>query len=349
MRKIIFVSIISITCILQFMTAGCSSGQETLQRQIKPVRVMEVREEIYPVNLEYIGNVRAKTLKKYSFKLSGKLERLYAAEGQGVTKGQVLAELDSQEIQRALQASFNSMETARRSYEFSQDNYEKTESLFAVGAISRQEADKAKLELDVKETSYHNARLDYENKRELLEDSRIKADMDGYVVDIFFEEGEALAAGSPVITARSSELVVRSGVAQQDYEKIRLGTPVQVIVNGNVRAGKITKIAQAPDNQTRTYEVEISIDDTNLPLGVSAEVSIDAGEEKGIYIPITSILKKERDYVFIASGGKAVKKELILSEVRGTVVRVEGLSTGDELIIEGMRNLEDGDMIAVQP
>lgn len=349
-RRHLLYCLLLMVCGIGPVLTGCAAERTaTLPAGVKPVKVMEVTEETFPVQMEYIGTVQAKELKKYSLELSGKIGDVLVTEGQEIKKGQELVRLDAREIELAVEAASNNREKARRAYQFARDHFERMQALLAAGAVSRQETDQAKLELDLNEASYHNARLDFENKNNLLGNTVIKADMDGYAAAVSVKEGEVAAAGYPVVVVRSSEMTVRVGVTQQDFGKIAPGMAAQVSIEGQESAGKVVKINQVPDIQTKTYQIEISMDHDNAPLGATARVVLESGEEKGVFIPITSILKSDRDYVFIITDERAVKKSITLGKTRGSGVVAQGLSAGDQLVVEGMKKLEDGDRVTVQP
>jgi len=329
--------------------AGCTAGDGARQEKSKPVKVVEIREDTFPVYLEYVGSIQPLELKKYGFKISGRVGKIHVVEGQAVKKNDLLVSLDDTELVLAVKAAENTLEQARRAYEFSRDNYEKYMSLLEAGAISRQDADRARLDLAVQEAAFKNAQLDLENKRSILEDSGLRADMDGLVASIYVKEGEIAGAGYPAVAVRSENLIATAGVPQQDISRIKPGLPARVIVDGSETTGRVTEIAQLPDPQSRAYEVKAEIEGKDFPAGAAARVVLTVGEERGIFIPITCILKSGRDFVFVVEDGKAVRKEVVLGPIRGARVMVSGLKDGDRLVVEGMKKLEDQDRVTIQP
>ena len=348
-RVYVLYILLPVFAVAPWLTGCANNGTTVPQAGAKPVKVIEVKERTFPVSLEYIGTVQAKEFKKYSLKLPGRIADIPVTEGQQIGKGQVLARLEDRDMRLAAEAAYNNMVTAREAHQFAQDNNERMQALLAAGAVSRQDADRAKLQLDLDETAYRNAQLEYENKKNLLEDTIIRADMDGYIAAVYVKEGEVAVAGYPVLAVRSNDLAVRVGVTQQDFGKITPGTTAWININGEESFGQVTRINQVPDTQTMTYDIEISIEDHQAPLGAAARVMLEMGEEKGVSIPLTSILKSDRDYVFVVEGERAVRKSVMLGETRGTEILVHGLSAGEKLVVEGLKKLEDGDTVMVQP
>jgi len=338
--------ILFIVVILIFLVS-CSEQEVVSQETSKPVKILAVKEEKRQEVLDYTGMVQSDELKKISFKSPGRIEKIYVEKGEKIEKDQVLAQLDTHDLEYALEASKARMDGALDAYDYSSDNYKKIESLYQDGAISRHDFDKARFELDIRTSELDQAKADYDYKISLIEDATITSDIDGYVVDILSKEGEMISAGYPVIVIRSEVQVVNVGLSNKDVGKVRLGTGVIVKVDDIQSVGEITNIAQVPDDQTLTYNVEIILTEKYFNIGSIVGVQIIIGEEKGIWIPITAIMADGEDYVFIAKEDRAEKRKIIIDDIRGSHVKVRGINSGEQLVIEGMRRLEDGDRIVV--
>ena len=264
---------------------------------------------------------------------------------------------------------------AQDAYDFSQNNYTKTKQLFDEGAVSQNSLDSAKLDLDIRETElnqakeaekqvlnsvreedlkaleyqFEQAEADYGHKKAAVENAILLSNVDGYVVDILYDEGEMVSAGYPVIVIRNDNKVVNVGLSQRDSTKVKLEDKAIIKTDEKEVEGKIITIGQIPNLETRTYAAEVELDtDDEFQLGAIVKVELIIGEEKGIWIPITSILTNGSDYVFTVREDKVEKKMIDIEEVVGTKVKVKGLSNDDILVIEGMKKLKDGDKILIQ-
>jgi len=348
--------LILILLLLVPLTAGCDFSDDAGDAKTKPVRVIEVVSETLPLQIEYIGTIEAEELKKYSFKMSGRVEQVAVQEGQAVKTGEILVRLDTNDLDLAVAAAANSLEQAEKAHAHSRDYYDKLADLFGAGAISKQELDKAGLEKDALEATWNNAKLDYQNKLNVKRDAAITAGSEGIVAAVACKEGEIVAAGYPVVLLRSREIVVTTGISQQDANRVSVGNPAEILVNGSIVQGKVKSISQIPDSSTRTYKVEIDIEEDgvngaeaeNLPLGAVAKAIISIGESTGIFIPIDSIQRGSEDYAFVIADGMAAKRSVTLGEVRGSRVRAEGLNAGDKLVVDGMKRLKEGDRVTIE-
>jgi len=378
---------------------ACSGKEEALKERIKPVKSLEVKEQENPAILSYSGIVSSSELKKLAFKSAGRIGKVHVKEGQSIKKGQVLVELEDQDLQYALNAAKGQMGAAQSTYEkalngaapeelrnaelnvkkaqdaygYVMNNYKRVEALYNNDAISKSELEKVKLEADVKESELNQAKellsqvksgarsedkkalseqleqakAEYEYKASLVKDAVMTADSDGYIVDILYEKGELVQAGYPVAVVRNEGLVVNVGLSEKDFSKVVLGTEAKISAGEKTAVGTVTNISQVPDAEIRTYNIEITLGDSSLNLGAVTKVDMITGNERGIWIPLTSMLSDGMDYVYLAKDNIAEKREITIESITGSMAKVKGLMPGEQLVVEGMKRLRAGDGISV--
>lgn len=353
MKKYRCIFAINLMLILLF-TGGCSKQAvvETSSVKEKLVKVQEIKEEILPVRLRYTGMTSSGEVKKYSFKVPGKLTEVNVIKGSAVYFGQKLASVSTTELELSAQASQFTVQKAEKAYIEAQDSYSKLEKLFQAGALAEADLNKVKLDLDVKEASYNQAKIELQSKQIQLNDANLYSDMDGYVVDVLFKESEIIAAGYPVIVIRAGEQKVIVGLSQNDIKKIKVGTVAQVKVDGLEAQGEVSRIDAVPDTQSRTYSTEILLSkpfpSDQFYLGATAKIEFELGGAKGIWVPLASVLNDGEDYIYVVKDNRAVKKNIKLLDVQGFNVRVEGLVSGEQLVTMGMKALKEGAKVQIQ-
>lgn len=336
-----------------FMLSGCTKQAAVITpEKEKLIQVQEAIEEIYPVELRYTGLTSSGEVSKYSFKIPGKLSEIAVEKGSAVKAGQRLASLDTQEYNLALQAAQLDVTKSEKAYQEAQDNYGKMEQLFQAGALPEADLLKLKLDLDVKEATYQQAKLGLQAKQIQLNDAQLYTNREGYVVDILFQEGEIIAAGYPVVVIRSPEQKVTVGLSQNDIQKVKVGDAVEVTLEGKAVKGKVERLDAVPDNQTRTYNAEILITEPYpadaFYLGATAEVNFAQGESGGIWVPLACVLNDGEDYIFVVEDERAIKRNIKLIDVQGFNVRIEGLRSGEQYITSGMKTLKEGNKVKIQ-
>lgn len=359
MKKIIFVVLI-VVMVVSFTAFNKEEAREVTEKS-KTVEVITIKEKNSPVILEYIGIVKSDEVKSIAFKSSGKINKIYVQKGDYVKKSEKLAEIDKDDLRLQLKASKSQLNAAKQdikkaedSYKFNKDSFEKIEKLYENNAISKDDYEKAKLNLETSEASfnqvksnYEMAKVDYDYKLKSINDATITSDIEGYVLDVKYKEGEMVSAGVPVIIFRNDKMIVSTGVTQKDLEKIKIGDEAVIELNATEIKGIISNISQAPDKYTRTYEIEISIDDSDYYLETIVDVKFKVGSESGIWIPLSSILSSSIDYVYVVEDSRAVKKAITIENIRGNLAKVKGLKSGEQLVIKGMKTIKNGALLKV--
>lgn len=387
--------------IIVVMLGACNKDTSSnIEEMSKPVVVIKAAEEYVPVVMDYIGTVTPQEMKRMAFKSSGRIRSIPVEKGQLIKTGEVIAELDTEDLRYSLMASEAQMEAAHARYmkalnganeedinnaqlnvrkardllEFAEDIYEKMKLLYDASAISKQELDKAKLDMDIRQSDltqaeellsqlvrgsreedktalfhqYQQAQADYLYRKSLLEDGLLTADTDGYIVEILFKEGELYTGGHPIVILRDEDQVVKIGVTSEDLMKVEVGMETLVIAENQQWRGKVSHINNMPNEITRTYAVEIHMPEGEFPIGTIANVQLMMGHERGISIPISAILSEGEDFVFVVDNDKAKKRKIEIYDVIGTNALVKGIKDGELIVVEGMKRLRDNDQVILK-
>jgi RND family efflux transporter MFP subunit len=244
------------------------------------------------------------------------------------------------------------VQKARKAFREANSFFKKVESLYRQKARPQVDFDRAKLNRDISKASAEQARVDYKIRKRMLADCTLRADVDGFVVDVLNKTGELVAPGYPVILLRTEQQLINVGVTQRDAKKLTVGTPAAVHVDGVAGRGKVINISQLPDTRSRTYNVEIELTDKlreqDFYIGSIARVSFQIGESDGIWIPIQAVMTDGVTYVYTVEKSRAVRKNLDLGGTSGNFVEVTGIDEGTKVIVEGMKNLKEGYQVAIR-
>lgn len=389
------------TILLILALTGCKSTApaKTSEEIKKPVKVIEVKETVNTKELHYIGTIKPETVKKISFKVSGKIADIKVEQGQEIKKGDTIALLDTKDLNFAVEAAraaksgaeaqyskavngaekedidlaASNVVKAQKAYEFAKDSLDKARKVYEGGGMSKQDFDKAELELNIREQEYisaktvlqqaekgareedklalksqlEQAQVDLRYKESALADANLKADMDGYVMDILSQEGELISAGYPLAILGSSKNIVSFGLTQEDSEQVSIGDSITIEFNGVLYGSKIKAIDKIINMETQTYNTEAVLDSGKLPAGSVVKVTIPTGEYNAVMIPLVSVLRGDYDYVYVSENGIAQKREITIGKVQVDMVEAAGLTKGEMLIIEGFKSINHGDKIEV--
>ncbi len=338
------------------LLTACSPGPvETFEKEPIPVKTMEVAVENLDESLHYVGVVSIEEVTKVSFKANGRLLDIPVEQGDYVEAGQVLASLESDDLNFALDAALARSQSAiaqrkkaLESFAYASDTLEKTKALYASGAVSQDALDKAQLNYDVQASdvnaakqAVNQAQVDLDQKRDMVGESTMVAPHGGFVSQIIANEQELVQAGQPVVVLRSEEKLIKTGLSQRDINQMKVGMKVQACFDDQDAEGEVQSFDLIPDPDTRTYEVRIALTSTDVPIGAVGTVKFVVGQKEGIRIPITSIQSGTTDYVYVIEGDRAMKRTVALGEIDGVDVFVSGLEAGEELVVEGAKNLKN--------
>lgn len=260
---------------------------------------------------------------------------------------------------------------AREAYELAEKTYMQVQVLKEKGAVSGFDEDQAKTQRDVAKATYDQAltalqqgqngarkedlnaaksqqnaaKVDVDRYEKMIKEATLYAPFEGKVMEILYENNEMIPAGYPAILVRNHQQIVNIGVAGKTKRYLVEGMEVRIIIEGESLKGRITSISDIPNETTRLYDIQITREKGDLPIGSVVEVKIPVETKEGIWIPIQYIKIDDSEYVYIAKGGKAEKKRLkMIASIKDQVL-VEGIEEGDQIIIKGHRYLESGDPI----
>lgn len=385
-RRLVPILSLSLLFILPLTLTGCQAKPEVkapVERAVKVIEAKAVEKEAY---LPYVGTVDAKEIVRYSFKTPGRIATLAVNKGDVVKKGQVLAKLDPTELllqtnaaSASLKAAEGAINQAQAAYDYDAANLPKMKELLDSGALSQDQYDQLVLKTTVSKEKLDQAiaqknalRSDADYKAYLLENSVIKAESDGVVAETLYKENEQVGAYYPVVVLRSTESVVRVGVASKDIEKLQVGTTAVVEIDGKTLKGTLSLLEAIPDTATRTYKAEVTVNSaidtsksnsaassstsasasasspsSSLPLGAIAKVKFASGKASGIWVPVDSVLSLGESYVYVVKENRAYKKIVTVETIEGPNLRVTGLEGGEKVVVSGMKTLSDGVKVKV--
>jgi len=210
-----------------------------------------------------------------SAKVSGQVQSILVDKGDKVTKGQLLVMQDDTDVQLLNGAggmASDNVTKLKMAYETANDSYEQNKILYQAGAISKTAFNQSMAQKETARIAYQSAATALDNQENK---TSILAPSDGIVTGISVSVGENLSIGTPVIAiADLRQLILKGSVTEDQISKLKSGQTVQVTINAlNKKVeGKITFISPVNTTGTRSFPVEITIDNASgeLKAGMSA-------------------------------------------------------------------------------
>lgn len=106
------------------LTAGCSNNGNEEKQSAKIVKTQSVAQESVTIGYDYIGIIKAKDTKNYSFLMAGKISEICVEKGQAFKKGDILAKLDTTTLQYSSNINNNSIAQAQATLDKTIDTYD---------------------------------------------------------------------------------------------------------------------------------------------------------------------------------------------------------------------------------
>jgi RND family efflux transporter MFP subunit len=219
------------------------------------------------------------------------------------------------------------------------------------------EAKSWEAEITAAETQLIQAKVAYDLARKQLANAYVKAPFKGIVSQRHMDTGGMANPAAPVFDlVDMDEVHANADVLEADLSKIRTGAAawIQVSVLGEKVKGRVTSISPTVEEMTRTAKVEITVDNANhvLKPGMFAQVYIPTDvRTSAVLLPRSAVMEDEstnKKYVFVADMGRSRKAVVEYGLTEGNMVEiVKGLNMGDQVIIAGQQNLQDGDFVNI--
>lgn len=277
----------------------------------------------------------------YSAEIPGKLEYLSADLGDRIRIGQLLARIDFQTLKAQ-------SDQAQSQYELATTTFDRVKELRAEELISQQQFDEANSKMRAAAAQLAIAKAD-------LAKSQIRASRKGIVSSKYVEKAEYVGPGTQlykVVDYRT--VIVEAMLAETQVAEIRKDAVVEVHVPALAKSfeGKVDAIIPTADPASKTFTLRIKIDNPDLEIlvGMSAVVRVTAAVHKDVLVAPQSVINESPNgrFVFVVKDDVAKKREVKLGAVEADrVMLLEGVSRGESLVIQGQRDLIDGQKVRV--
>jgi RND family efflux transporter MFP subunit len=328
------------------------------------------------------GTLAAEEQVALAFKVTGRVHELNVDLGSPVRRGQVLARLTPTDYELRIQQAEAALQQARARLGLSPTgdevsvNIENTalvrqsravrdearltrdrvKTFVDRGISSRADLDAADAALEVADGKYQDALEEIRSReavlaqrrselalaRQMLEDTVLRAPIDGAVRERQVTVGEFRSAGTPVLTiVQTNPLRLRVAVPERAAVSLRAGQPVRVRVEGDTTTydGKLVRLGAAIDEANRTLPVEAAVANLQGALRpgmfATADIVVDHAE-KAVVVPADALVTFAGvQKVLVVKDGKAREQRVRIGRRSSTGVEiVEGVKAGDVVILK---------------
>jgi RND family efflux transporter MFP subunit len=308
------------------------------------------------------GTVQAEYDTPIYARTSGYVKRWLTDIGARVKAGELLAEIDSPEVDRQLRQARADLMTARANDRVAEATARRVRALLPTESVSAQDDDQASSDAAAKAALVASNEANVERLEQLVGFERVVAPYDGIVTARETDVGDLINAGSgngPELfrVADLRKLRIYVQVPQSYAPRIRPGVAVDLRFPeypGRAFDAKLVRTANAIEPRARTLLVELEADNANgelLPGGYTDVHFKLPGPGRGVRISANALLFRAEGprVATVESNGHVSLHEITLGRDFGTVIEVAtGLKAGDAVILNPPASLETGATVRIR-
>ena len=336
--------------------------KETAQHNIMLVSVVQPKQADAVRELVLPGNMQAYLDTPIFARQSGYLKRWHADIGKHVKAGELLAEIDTPEIDDQLQQARADLATAEANLRLAAATAARWEELATSGVVSKQGLDEKRGELEARKSALDAARFSVERLQKMQSFKRIHAPFDGVITARNVDVGTLIDAGSGgaseelfhIVSTRRLRVYVN--VPQANVRDAQPGVEAELTLPefpGQKFKGKLVRTAQAIDATTRKLLAEIEVDNSKglLMSGGYAQVhlKLSAGSS-ALMLPVNVLLFRPEGVMVavVQADQHAVLTPVTLGRDFGTEIEiVSGVEASDTVILNPSDSLTSGTEVRV--
>jgi RND family efflux transporter MFP subunit len=353
----------AVRTVVSRMSNARSLEAGTVERAKQYVKVTLPKSGGSTQNLSLPGTLQGYVQAPIAARSSGYLRRWTKDIGSKVEKGELLAEIETPEVDQQLSQAIAARAQAASSMDLAKSTVERWESLRAKDAVSQQELDERRSTYVQAKANLDAADANVERLRQLEGFKRVVAPFSGVITRRNVDVGDLIDAGSSsssrplFVLAQTDPLRVYVSVPQSYAQRVKPGQQVEVTqaeLPGRTFKAEVARTSASIDTTTRTMQIEVTLanrDGVLLP-GALVQVLLPLAGSSAMVIPTNALLFRgegTRVAVVDASGRVELRPVRLGRDFGQTVEVLDGLSATDRLVLNPADSLTNGDQVTIAP
>jgi membrane fusion protein (multidrug efflux system) len=309
----------------------------------KDVMVKPVTPRPFDYYVQTQGSIESEENVQVSAKSAGLVTQVFVREGEIVTKGQVLAQIDNSLVLRGIEELKGSMDLANTVFERQKNLWEQkigTEVQYLQAKNNKESLEKRLASLN-----------------EQNEMTRIKSPVNGVVDEVTVKAGQSIAPGMPALrVVNNTDLKINANVSEAYSNQIKKGNKVIVSFPdlGKDIESRVTFVGRNINQLSRTFVMEAKLPSAaDLRPNMSAVIKvIYESYPSAIAVPVNVVQDINNEkvvYIAEAKGDQTIAKKRVVKVlgVYDDFARVEGVQAGENVITTGYQGLSDGQIVKI--
>lgn len=338
-------------------------AEETEARAIPTVAVIHPTFEGAQEDLVLPGTMRPYVESPIYARTNGYLQKWYHDIGSRVPKGELLADIDTPEVDQQLSQARADLNTAQANANLSKITAARYQELIKTDGVSKQEVDNAVGDLEAKQATVKSAEANVRRLEELESFKHVFAPFAGVITRRNVDTGTLINAGNSGAQqelfnlAQTDPIRVYVSVPEVYSPSIHVGLGAFLEVTqypGQNFLGRVVRTAEAIDPSTRTLLTEVDVPNRNaqlFPGGYSqAHLQVKVNAER-LQVPVNALLFRSEGLraVVVDADHKLHLRPLTIGRDFGTTLEVlQGLHANDWIVLNPADSLEDGQTVRVK-
>lgn len=360
---------------LFLFSSGCKSksANEGTEKDAVPVQVITVKLGAIEDVSRYFGTVQARESVKVYSTVPRRILRLYHDVGEIVPTGELLAEVEREQIQQAVHQAEAGLETAQAQFQNTDIELNRLKKLYQEKAISQSQLDALQTQWDAARSAVKQFSASLSAAQSQLAETHIEAPIGGVIVNRLLEAGDLASPQIPLFEIANMDTIkINVQIIERDLSKVRRGQPVRLMVAtypDSIFRGRIIRVNPTLNPMTRTADAEIEVSNRRHQLkpGMFATVDLILNRKEQVpVIPKHTIIEKTmlatrggdlstgdvfvEKHVFTIEDNRAYWRTIRTGIINHTLVEIlDGLEPGETIVSVGQHMLSDSSLIEIIP
>lgn len=333
------------------LTTGCSKEQPK-EKNIVKVKTIAIGQTNISGEQSYAGTIEEESGTALSFAGIGTIKSINVHEGQNVSAGQLIGEIDASSTGNALTMAHATTQQAKEALKQAEDAYNRMKMLHDNGSLPEMKWVEVETKVSQAKQMLEQAQASEKIAQKGLSDTKLTAPFSGYISQKTAEVGQNVTPGQPVATLVKIDRVnVKISVPEEEIARIKVGEKVnfQVASLGQENfSGTISEKSVTADPISRAYTVKATLANPGhklLPGMVCDVYASTSNHAMGMMLPanIIQIDIDNKPFVWTVKDGVAQRVSVELGENVGeNIIIKSGLNQGEKVIVEGQQKVSNG-------